>query len=178
MHKWALKQFMRMVPHGRMLGQHLANKHFAQLLCTVPPPEAAAAEARLCHCGQNPCPHAMHVHASMPGLREGPDGLYAPISRSLGRYARKLNPATWGENHQRALRVFVADVTGGDYRTAPLPEKLYQAQTLTLSWHTMEGKLQVGPPDVAFNGHKWGICQICVMCSGMWHLCGICHICR
>ena len=68
MHKWAIKQFMRLVPHGRMLGQHLASKHYAQLLCTAPPPEEAAPTPRFCHCSMGPsqCTHSMHVHVAMP----------------------------------------------------------------------------------------------------------------
>ena len=71
-HKWALKQFVKMVPHGRYFTQHLATRHLSQFaLChgredKPPVPEPL----RFCHCGGDPCPHKVHVHVEMPGLQK------------------------------------------------------------------------------------------------------------
>ena len=143
MHKWAMKQFMRIVPHGRKLGQHLSNKHYAQLLCTVPQPEEPA-PLLFCHCGGDPCTHSMHVHAEMPGLREDGYGHYGPVRRSH-RYTQELVVADMPHKHQTAIRRFIGELTGQHYLLVPLPEVVTQAQTMQLSWHNQEGVLQVCP---------------------------------
>ena len=143
MHKWAIKQFMRIVPHGRMLGQHLASKHYAQLLCTAPPPEQAAPIKRFCHCPITgpKCTHSMHVHVAMPGLREKPNGQYEPVARAEGRSVLKIPMADF--EYPDALRRYIAELTGEWYEHVTLPEAVWQAKTMQLSWHNQKGNLQV-----------------------------------
>ena len=147
MHKWAIKQFMRIVPHGRMLGQHLASKHYAQLLCTAPPPEEAPI-LRFCHCSAGPahCTHSMHVHVAMPGLREQANGQYERVARSEGRYILKIPMGEF--KYQDALRRYIGELTGVYYKNVTLPEEVFQAKTMELSWHNQKGKLQVCPTSV------------------------------
>ena len=69
MHKWALKQFVRVVPHGRHFTEHLAARHIKQLLFAAGEPDADEEEPlRPCRCGEGPCTHDVHVHVQMPGL--------------------------------------------------------------------------------------------------------------
>ena len=99
-------------------------------------------QPRLCHCGQDPCPHELHVHADMPGLAEQDDGLYAPIAR-FKRSVEELHVDQAPAEFRHALAVFIADHNGGSYRDAVLPDVVYRAQAMQLSWHNTEGDLVV-----------------------------------
>ena len=154
MHKWALKQFMRIVAHGRHVGAHLSQRHTAQFLFSQPPAPAEPAQPRHCHCGGDPCPHSLHVHAEMPGLREGDDGQYVP-KRQFKRSVETMRTDEAPESFRHALAVFIADLNGGRYQDAVLPRKVYRAQTMELSWHDADGNLSVCGKHCAQNT---GIC--------------------
>jgi len=111
MHKWALKQFMRIVAHGRHLGTHLEERHLQQFIFSTPPEPPAPVQPRFCRCGQEPCPHPIHVHADMPGLVEGDDGMYTPINR-FKRSAQEVVVDELPEQFQRSLALFIADLNG------------------------------------------------------------------
>jgi len=111
MHKWALKQFMRIVAHGRHLGTHLEERHLQQFIFSTPPEPPAPVQPRFCSCGQEPCPHPIHVHADMPGLVEGDEGLYTPIHR-FKRSAEEVVVDEMPEQFQRALALFIAELNG------------------------------------------------------------------
>ena len=142
MHKWALKQFMRIVAHGRHVGAHLSQRHTAQFLFTPEHEQAEPVQARLCHCAQDPCPHELHVHADMPGLVEGDDGRYTTIAR-FRRSVEVLPMDEAPESFSHALAVFIADLNGGSYKDSVLPAEVYRAQTMQLSWHNPQGDLVV-----------------------------------
>ena len=143
MHKWALKQFMRTVAHGRHVGAHLSQRHVGQFLFTPAPPPAVPVQPRHCHCGQQPaCTHARHVHADMPGLVEQEDGLYTTL-RQFDRSTDTVQVDKADASFRHALAVFVGDCNGCSHRDAELPELVYQAKTMQLSWHDSDGNLSV-----------------------------------
>ena len=144
MHKIALKQFMRIVAHGRHLGQHLSQRHCAQFVFSTPPEPEPEVPPRFCHCGEEPCPHQHHVHADMPGLVEEDDGTYTTI-RQFRRSVEEVEvdaPTTPAEL-RHALRVFIGDLNGEDWQTAVLPAVVFRAHTIRLNWHGREGQFVV-----------------------------------
>ena len=162
MHKWAVKQFMRLVPHGRHMTSHLTARHFAQFLFTKPPESDDEPNLLYCHCDEDPCPHDLHVHASMPGLRdESSEGLYTPgDKRSVTRWPVVLSEeGGMDENVMRALRGFVGRVNGEEWSECDVPDVLWQANTMELSWHDRDGKLQVREllhaSEDYYDGGKW-----------------------
>ena len=82
----------------------------------------------------------MHVHALMPGLRELDNGQYEPVARSE-RYILRIPMDEF--KFQDALRVYIGELTGEWYEDVTLPDEVWQAHTMTLSWHNEQGKLQV-----------------------------------
>jgi len=144
MHKIALKQFMRIVAHGRHLGTHLSQRHCQQFVFSTPAEPVPPAPQRFCHCGEQDCgeKHTTHVHADMPGLAEGDDGLYGPI-RQFTRSAEAVDVADTTAEFRLALAVFVADQNGGSHEDAVLPEVVYRTHTMQLSWHNRHGDLEV-----------------------------------
>ena len=147
MHKWALKQFMRIVAHGRHVGAHLSQRHCAQFVFSTPAEPPQPVKPRFCHCGEQPaCTHTRHVHADMPGLAEEDDGSYTPI-RLFTRSATKVYVSSTDEHFKHALRVFIADCNGEDskdaYKVAVLPAKVYRTHSMQLNWHDNHGDLEV-----------------------------------
>ena len=144
MHKWAVKQFIRLVPHGRHMTSHLTARHYAQLLFTQPQDEQDKGTNKLlhCHCGQDPCLHDMHVHVSMPGLRdEDEHGMHFPgDTRSVTRW--DIDDDT-PDDTKRALQGFVGRVNGEDWHLCQPPDAIWKAQTMELSWHNRSGELEV-----------------------------------
>ena len=163
MHKWALKQFLRVVPHGKHMATHLARHHLDQLLFTRAPklPAAEGEEAEVgeegeedttdlilkCHCGERPCPHPMHVHCQMPGLKpETKHGRLHPLGRGGKRSVKVLPVSTMGHHFRMALRGLLQRMTSAPDRhiqQLALPEMVYQAQTMTLTWHNKEGEMEI-----------------------------------
>ena len=43
---------------------------------------------------------------------------------------------------------YIGELTGVWYKDVTLPEEVWQAKTMELSWHNQEGKLQVCPTSV------------------------------
>ena len=117
--------------------------HFVQFLHSHhhdPEAEAGADDIRLCHCGLDPCPHDMHVHCTMPGLREQDDGSYLPGDlRSVRQVVVLQEPETF----QTALRGWLGRLQGIDHRSTVLPVVVYQAKTMTLRWHNPKGRAEV-----------------------------------
>ena len=147
MHKWALKQFMRIVAHGRHVGAHLSQRHAAQFLFSAPAEPPQPSDPRFCHCGEQPaCPHERHVHADMPGLKEEEDGTYSTL-RQWTRSAKKVLVSSTDDDFKHALRVFITDCNGEDgkdaYKDAVLPAKVYRTHTMQLNWHNGKGDLEV-----------------------------------
>ena len=82
-HKWALKQFVKLVPHGQYFEKHLATRHLSQFAFGHGREDEPAKEEplRFCHCGGEPCPHEVHVHVAMPGLQpEDDNGQLFPLA--------------------------------------------------------------------------------------------------
>jgi len=137
-HKWHLKQFLRLVPHGPQLTDHLACRHLAQFQFSGVDAEAQAPEPerlRFCHCSANPedCPHENHVHVEMPGLdleddegRSRMSGDCRSIEKVAGLWHRRWwvwagQGHCWGHGCAVAVRTgcrIVAYATAAD--TAPL----------------------------------------------------------
>jgi len=150
MHKWALKQFMRTVAHGRHVGAHLSQRHTAQFLFTQAGQPEAPVKPRYCHCGGDPCTHPKHVHADMPGLAELEDGTYAPLDR-FTRSADVVQVSEAGHRFRHALRVFIGECNGTSHRDSVLPEQVYRAKTMQLSWHNPDGSLAVCVGSIALR---------------------------
>ena len=151
MHKIALKQFMRIVAHGRHLGLHLSQRHCAQFIFSTPPEPPPPVPRRFCHCGEEPCTHQSHVHADMPGLVEQDDGLYAPIAR-FKRSAEEVAIGDAPPGFRMALRCFIADLeAGARWQDSVLPRVVYRTHTMQLNWHDINGDLHV------WNS-RWNIC--------------------
>ena len=143
MHKWALKIFMRSVPHGAHLTSAVIGKHMAQFLYTTPAADTKPAPLRPCRCGEDPCTHKTHVHVDMPGLREDPeDGTWHRLVGTKGhvdnRSVTKCNTARDASPElQYALRAYTAAINGVNITAqTELPAWYYTTQSMTLSWHT------------------------------------------
>jgi len=75
-HKWHLKIFLRLVPHGPQMTSHLACRHLAQYTFSgvddQDEPQPEPEPLRTCHCSdddpQQQCEHEHSVHVQMPGL--------------------------------------------------------------------------------------------------------------
>ena len=162
-HKWALKQFVRVVPHGRFFTAHLAHRHLQQFSFTAVPDEPPPKEEplRFCHCPQCVAKkghHPVHVHVRMPGLREE-DERTGQLSRCVhmgkpdGRSVQAVVLADQGVYFRRAVRRLMADVQGcADVADAHMPETLYRASRMTLLWHGVDGKVQYKD---TFHGAEW-----------------------
>ena len=151
MHKWALKIFMRSVPHGSCMTSRVMGKHMAQLLYSKPTPDAAPVPDRPCRCGEDPCTHPLHVHVDMPGLRENPaDGRWRRLRDQKGnvdnRGVTKCNFATDSTvRFRRALVHYIAASNGVHFnQQKAYPTHYYTANTMTLRWHKgREGKVDL-----------------------------------
>ena len=149
-HKWNLKQFMRLVPHGRYLTEHLVGRHLDQLLFTGTGPDWAPKKQepkRFCRCQQDVCDHDPHVHVLMPGLQPEEDvhGFLhrLPDVRDGTRYIeRVVIDEDTDEDFQRALRAMVGRVLGVPWETAEPPPVVYRAKRMKLKWHNLEGLLE------------------------------------
>ena len=145
-HKWHLKQFIRLVPHGQHLTEHLASHHLDQFLFSgtpgwvVPEPEEPL---RVCRCDEDPCPHEMSVHVQMPGLEDEEDDEGFPRMLASGdtRSIQKIIVDHADEEFQLALRALVGRVRDVPLEGAPLPAVVYRANTMCLKWHNRAGKM-------------------------------------
>jgi len=144
-HKWALKQFVRMVPHGKYFTQHLATRHLSQFAFghgreAEPAPQEPL---RFCHCAQAPCTHNIHVHVEMPGLRaEDAGGVLHPLGDY--RSVEVVEVRGLPKLVRRAIKALMCEATGqrGPWQLAKKPELVYRAKTMTLKWHGKDGKLE------------------------------------
>jgi len=175
-HKWALKQFVRMVPHGKFFTQHLATRHLSQFAYGHGREDPTAPEEplRFCHCGQAPCTHNTHVHVEMPGLEaEDDQGLLHPLHSGDERSVEYLEVSRRPRMFRRALAALLGEVTGVDRHVVNLPEAVYRAKTMTLKWHGADGKLEMKvsrgsvaarvrppPPSSAYASHIRHICEL------------------
>ena len=153
-HKWALKQFVRLVPHGKYLQTHLAHRHLGQFAFEAPigaEAEAAAAQPapeplRFCHCEAckaAPGHHQIHVHVVMPGLQEeDAEGLLHEVHRARERTVLELEVDDMFPEFQRALRRLMAEAQGVRMRNAVMPDTVCQATRMKLLWHDASGKVQ------------------------------------
>ena len=147
-HKWALKQFTRLVPHGRIFATHLAHRHLSQFAFCHGREEAPAEPEplRFCSCKEaKPCSHDIHVHVEMPGLHlEDAHGQLA-VRPQPGRCTEKLEVANQPRLFRRALRALMASVTGilpAAWRTADVPEHVFRTSRMNLKWHGREGQIE------------------------------------
>ena len=162
-HKWALKQFVRVVPHGRFFTAHLAHRHLQQFCFThgqdEPPPKQEP--LRRCHCPEcvaKPGHHEVHVHVRMLGLAEE-DPKTGQLSRIMyggkpdGRSVKAVVLADQDAYFRRAVRRLMADVQGcPDTADAQMPETLYRASRMKLLWHGRDGKVLYKD---TFHGADW-----------------------
>ena len=147
MHKWALKQFVRVVPHGKFFQAHLARRHLAQFAFEAEAPAAPKEEPlRFCHCAEckaQPGFHDVHVHVKMPGLSEEDDeGMQHVVARSTKRTVLELDVTALYADFQRALRRLMGEVQGVPMRQALLPETVCRSTRMKLLWHGADGKMQ------------------------------------
>jgi len=152
MHKWALKQFVRVVPHGLYFSTHLAHRHLAQFAYGAPTAEEAAAarapppapkQLRFCRCEEcqaKPGFHKHHVHVRMPGLaqEEDDEGRLHMLDRE--RSVTVLHVDQQPRAFQRALLRLMAEVQGTPSRHTAMPDRVYRANYMKLSWHDAAGK--------------------------------------
>ena len=82
---------------------------------------------RFCHCGGDPCPHAVHVHVQMPGLQKEDDlGRLFPLAGFASKARRSVeNVAVAGKSgsFRRALRQLMGSVTGTEPWTSAVPRR-------------------------------------------------------
>ena len=149
-HKWALKQFVRVVPHGQYFQAHLARRHLGQFSFAAAQPDDPAQRLRHCHCAQCkavPGHHKIHVHVVMPGLTEEDDeGLLHVKPRAEARAGKRTlkdyEVATQGEDFQVALQRLMGDVQGVSMEDALMPDTVFRATRMKLLWHNAEGKVE------------------------------------
>ena len=153
-HKWALKQFVRIVPHGQYFQAHLARRHLSQFTFAAPTaddePAKDAQPLRYCHCAQCkavPDTHTTHVHVVMPGLdEEDEEGLLHVKERAEERAdERTLKGYKVAEelpDFQVALQRLMADAQGVAMGHALMPETVFRATRMKLLWHDAEGKVE------------------------------------
>jgi len=159
MHKWALKQFTRLVPHGKHFTEHLANRHLSQFLFTGHAAAPPAEPLRFCHCNGDPCTHDVHVHVQMPGLSAEDE--HGQLCITDTRSVQKVEVGLRHRYFVRALRALMARVNGcpNDWRTAAVPEFVYRANSMTLKWHGEGGKLEcqdtLHASDNYYKGGPW-----------------------
>jgi len=147
-HKWALKQFVRLVPHGKFFQAHMAHRHLGQFAFSHGQDAPAAPEEplRYCHCEEckaSPGTHPLHVHVLMPGLHpEDAEGRLTAIPRSEGRSVEVLDVADESPDFQRALQRLMGEVQGLPRHHAHMPATVCRASRMQLLWHGVDGKVQ------------------------------------
>jgi len=140
-HKWALKQFTRLVPHGAHFYEHLVTRHLSQLLFGVnDAPIQKPEPLRHCHCDGDPCPHNTHVHVQMPGLLDEDE--QGALRVGDLRSVEKVVVAEQDDLFQRALKALMGQVNEVAWETATVPEVVYMAKTMTLKWHNEHGVME------------------------------------
>ena len=155
-HKWALKQFVRVVPHGEFFTAHLAHRHLGQFAFAHGQDEAAAPEEplRYCHCADCqaiPGTHPIHVHVVMPGLEAEDE--QGRLSIGDRRSVKKAVVAVQHHDFQRALRRLMGAVQQVPMQQAHMPEAAYSANRMQLMWHGEDGKVQYQVTSVGCWSH-------------------------
>ena len=164
MHKWALKQFCRIVPHGKLFTAHLAHRHLGQFAFShgldAPAPEPEP--LRHCHCDEcRDIPvaekaHPFHVHVVIPGLLpEDKDGRLA-LRPQFERSVDKLVVSEQDPHFQSALQGLM-----GNLNAATLPLVVYSATRIHLKWHRADGHIEC--QDVFHSAEDYY--------DGAWHDC-------
>ena len=162
-HKWALKQFVKLVPHGKYFEEHLATRHLTQFaFCHGREDQPPKKEPkRFCHCGGRPCPHKIHVHVEMPGLqKEDKHGRLFPLPGRISkarRSVRVVEVETQRSSFRRALQVLMATVNGTSMASTVLPEHVFRCSRMHLKWHGKDGEVEYQVAGWACS-HMLGIC--------------------